>query len=126
MTLPAAPVVTTEEVKALAGLNGTTDDALIDQVVAAVDEFLRGDDGTGGIESVRRRNVADVWPVGEDELPKWPERYRLGARMLAARLYRRKNSPEGVASFLGEGVAYVRRADPDVASLWRLNLPTAG
>lgn len=38
-----------------------------------------------------------------------------GAMMLAARLYRRRNSPEGVASFTGEGAVYVQRNDPDLA-----------
>jgi hypothetical protein len=41
----------------------------------------------------------------------------LGATMLAARLYRRRNSPEGVASFAADGAVYVQRNDPDVAML---------
>lgn len=41
----------------------------------------------------------------------------LGATMLAARLYRRRNSPEGVATFTGEGAVYVQRNDPDVGLL---------
>jgi anti-sigma factor RsiW len=46
-----------------------------------------------------------------------PEARELGATMLAARLYRRRNSPEGVATFAAEGAVYVQRNDPDVALL---------
>lgn len=41
----------------------------------------------------------------------------LGATMLAARLWRRRNSPEGVATFTQDGAVYVQRNDPDVALL---------
>jgi hypothetical protein len=41
----------------------------------------------------------------------------LGAAMLGARLYRRRNSPEGVATFTADGAVYVQRNDPDVAML---------
>jgi hypothetical protein len=37
--------------------------------------------------------------------------------MLAARLYRRRNSPEGVATFTADGAVYVQRNDPDVGML---------
>jgi len=45
------------------------------------------------------------------------EAQALGATMLAARLYRRRNSPEGVATFTADGAMYVQRNDPDVALL---------
>lgn len=48
---------------------------------------------------------------------KWPPRQVLGATMLAVRLYRRRDSPAGVAAFGAEGAAYVSRNDPDVAQL---------
>jgi hypothetical protein len=38
-----------------------------------------------------------------------------GALLLAARLWRRRNSPEGVATFTSDGAVYVQRNDPDVA-----------
>jgi hypothetical protein len=47
----------------------------------------------------------------------WRPEHVLGATMLAARLYRRRNSPEGVATFTAEGAVYVQRNDPDVAML---------
>lgn len=43
-----------------------------------------------------------------------------GATMLVVRLYRRKNTPDGVASFGGDTIAYVRRVDPDIAQLLQL------
>jgi hypothetical protein len=46
-----------------------------------------------------------------------PAARALGATMLAARLYRRRNSPEGVATFTADGAVYVQRNDPDVAML---------
>lgn len=46
-----------------------------------------------------------------------PDAVTLGATMLAARLYRRRNSPEGVATFTADGAVYVQRNDPDVAML---------
>jgi len=64
---------------------------------------------------VRRWPVAQVaagqpdWAMAADVV--------LGANMLAARLYRRKNSPDGVLPFGAEGAVYVQRNDPDVAQL---------
>lgn len=43
-----------------------------------------------------------------------------GATMLAARLYRRKNSPAGVEAFGADGAVYVQRNDPDIALLLEL------
>lgn len=52
---------------------------------------------------------------------KWAAKVRLGATMLAARLVRRRNSPQGVAAFTEQGgAAYVSRIDPDVAQMLRV------
>ncbi len=55
-------------------------------------------------------------------IPRWIDAARLegddvklGAIMLAARLYRRRNSPAGVESFGELGPVYVSRNDPDLA-----------
>lgn len=51
---------------------------------------------------------------------QWGDDIKLGATMLAARIYRRRNSPAGVES-LGElGPVYVSRNDPDLAQLLKL------
>ncbi len=114
MPLPNTPVTTRDVVKDWLRITTAADDTDLDDIVEAVDDFIRG------LTSVER-----IEPT-LTEGGMWPSRYRLGAKMLAGRLLRRRNSPEGVASFLGEGVAYVRRVDPDVSSLLRLNLPSAG
>ena len=50
-------------------------------------------------------------------IEEWPERWRLGALMLIARLDRRRNSPAGVDTVTEMGPVYVSRRDPDVAQL---------
>lgn len=45
----------------------------------------------------------------------WSPDHINGATMLAARLYRRRNSVEGVATFTADAPVYVQRNDPDIA-----------
>ncbi len=47
----------------------------------------------------------------------WSANIKHGATMLAARVWRRRNSPAGVESYGDLGPTYVRRNDPDVAIL---------
>jgi hypothetical protein len=49
-----------------------------------------------------------------------------GTIKLAARLYRRRNTPGGVEAFGDAGLAYVSRADPEVSTLLRLRTPRVG
>lgn len=51
----------------------------------------------------------------------WPPGVHLGAVMLAARLYRRRNSPAGVESFTDMGASYVARYDSDLDRQLRIN-----
>lgn len=47
---------------------------------------------------------------------------RVAATMLAARLYRRRNSPEGIQGITPEGVAIgIVRSDADIARLLRID-----
>ena len=56
-----------------------------------------------------------------EPVTRWAKKVELGAVMLAARLVRRRNSPQGVAAFTAEGgAAYVSRTDPDVAQMLRI------
>lgn len=48
---------------------------------------------------------------------EWTPAHTLGAVMLAAHLYRRRNTPGGVEQFNELGVAYVQRSDPHVSML---------
>lgn len=61
-----------------------------------------------------------------DDLPgvehgAWDDRTTLGAVILTVRLIRRRNSPAGVEAFGDLGAVYVRRNDPDVAQMLRLD-----
>ena len=50
----------------------------------------------------------------------WPPGVALGAKMLAARLHKRRGSADGLAAFGDMGAVYVSRNDPDVALLLEL------
>lgn len=54
------------------------------------------------------------------EAGAWSPRVVLGATMLGARLFRRRNSASGVETFSGQGVVYVQRNDPDIAQMLEL------
>lgn len=104
MTLPAAGPTTVTAVKDALTITGTSADARLADIVAAVNELVR-----------------DL-PVAAkaDGLTTWPVRIQEGARLLAVRLYRRKDSPSGVEAFTDLGALYVQRNDPDVAMLLQL------
>lgn len=45
----------------------------------------------------------------------------LGAKMLAARIYRRRNSPNGVEAITEAGTSFVARYDSDISRLLKLD-----
>ncbi|MBF0809117.1 hypothetical protein E4U03_10955 [Rothia nasimurium] len=47
----------------------------------------------------------------------WDKTTILGATMLAARLYKRRNSPNGIESFAEMSHTYISRYDSDIARL---------
>lgn len=51
---------------------------------------------------------------------KWPAGVKLGALLLAARLDRRRNSPNGVENFNELGTTYVSRFDADLERQLRI------
>lgn len=55
--------------------------------------------------------------VGYEDGETWTPDHVLGAIMLAAHLYRRRNTPGGVEAFNDVGIAYVQRSDPHVSQL---------
>lgn len=82
----------------------TADDDELEGIVAAVNDTVRGfasADAARGLDA-------------------WPSRFELGATMLAARLWRRKDTPQGVATFGDSAPVYIQRNDPDVALLLRI------
>lgn len=98
---------TTDAVAAMLRL--PADDPDLPGVVSAVNAF------------VARLPFATNPPADPDadppEPPTWPDDVTQGANMLAARLYRRRNSPAGVESVSELGAVYVQRNDPDVAMM---------
>jgi hypothetical protein len=55
---------------------------------------------------------------------QWDAGVHLGARMLAGRLYRRRNNPAGLAEYAAEGPVFVQRNDPDIAALLQIGAHT--
>lgn len=108
MSYPPNGPTTVGMVKELSRVQGTADDDRLARIVAAVNAFVL---------SLPVSTVADG-------AADWsgPEHQHIveGATMLGGRLYRRKNSPDGVVSFGGESFAYLARTDPDVAMLLQL------
>lgn len=51
----------------------------------------------------------------------WDNPTTLGATMLTARMYRRRNSPNGIESLTELGTSYVSRYDSDIARLLRID-----
>lgn len=95
------PNVTVTQVKEYLGINDERDDNAITNVVTAVNSLLTS------------------WK-GDSDL--WPDHWVQGGLMLAARVYRRRNSPAGVESFGELGGVYIQRNDPDVAQLLELGI----
>lgn len=56
---------------------------------------------------------------------KWPAEVRLGAIMLAARLAKRRNSPNGIEAATDMNVTYVARYDSDISRMLQLDRAAA-
>lgn len=107
MPLPATDPTGLEVVKAWVKITDTADDDTLGDVVAAVNELVRGLPVAGS---------SNTDPAPED----WPNTIKFGAMLLAARLWRRRNTPGGVEAAGDFGIAYVRRNDPDIAQMLQL------
>jgi hypothetical protein len=102
--LPDGGPTSVPMVKAWLAITDVRSDDQLEPIVAAVNN------------SVRSWRISEL-AVGAEE---WPARIAHGATMLAARLFRRRNSPGGVESFGTDGAVYVSRNDPDFALLLQL------
>lgn len=107
MPLPTGGPTDREKVKAWSKTTDAVDDTVLDEVVKAVNDLVRG-------LPVAQRSNTDPAPE------EWPAMIVMGATMLGARIYRRRSTPGGVEVSGQFGVAYVRRTDPDVAQLLQL------
>lgn len=102
MTAPEAPPATsTALVAGHLGVHATDPEA--DELAAPV----------AAVNAWVAHHLADRRTAGGG----WPEYIATGATMLAARIYRRRNSPAGVEAFNEMGPVYVQRNDPEVAQL---------
>lgn len=110
MPFPAEGPTSDDAVKARLHIADDRDDAAISGVVAAVNQLVRDD------VAIAQAFNTDPAPADWSAGPRIVE----GATMLAARLFERRNSPNGVAAFGDGGVAYVQRNDPDVAQLLKI------
>jgi hypothetical protein len=92
--------VTPEQVKTWLRIEDDVDDDLLVDVCAATSAW-----------------VAALPTVTElDDPSTWPADVMQGAVMLAARLYRRRNTPSGVEPFT-DGAVYLPRRDGDVDAM---------
>lgn len=70
------------------------------------------------------KNTVTVYGVEQ-----WAADTQLGAVMLAARLYTRRNSPNGIEAMSDGGATYVSRYDSDIARMLKIDqhaLPRVG
>jgi hypothetical protein len=105
MALPADGPATLEGVKAELSISDDRSDTALGAKVRAVNVLVR------------------TWPVAQaaDGASDWSgddlANIVLGANMLVARLWQRRNSPLGFEAIADQGAVYVSRNDPDVAQL---------
>lgn len=124
MFLPETEPVTIADVKALPYVGSDLDadeSERLAGIVAAVNSFLRDLPVSDRVRVDTTQDAAN--------LLEWPARIVEGGLMLAGRLWRRKDTPGGVAVMGDNGPVYVRRNDPDVALLLELGehgKPVAG
>ena len=98
-----------EAVKTHLGITGARpvdDDAIQAAVVAA-----------NGLVAALRPDLPTASPDDPDKPPTWPPQCDQAATLQAARLYGRRGSVQGVASFQDAGVTLLARMDPDVRLL---------
>lgn len=93
-----------------------TPDQVADYYPAATDRALLADVCSAVNEWVSRLSWVSAYPGAPDV---WPRSAEQGAVMLAARMYRRRNTPGGVEAFT-DTVVYVPRRDSDVDMFLRI------
>ncbi len=109
MPFPSTGPATLPLVKAQLGITDALDDDALTAAVEAVNQVVL---------ELRVAQAADTEPAPVD-WEAWP-RIVQGAVMLSARVFRRRNTPDGVAALADQGPVYVQRNDPDVAMLLQL------
>lgn len=112
MTSPVVEngATTVAKVKAHLAIADDRDDETLALVVDAVNDQV-----------VQWCGAPSILNTAGDALDYRPK-YQQGATMLAARVYRRRNSPNGVEDYGSDlqGAVYTRATDPDVAQMLEL------
>lgn len=112
--LPETEPVTADAVKRLSYVGADLDadeTERLNGIIAAVNALVRDLPVSDRVRSDTQEEAAAA---------TWPARVVEGGVMLAGRLWRRKDTPGGVAVLGDAGPVYVRRNDPDVALLLEL------
>ena len=108
--------VTTEAVRLWLGLPAI--DPALEDATAAANSFV----GRLALPLVPKMvdGIAVLDGAGQQIMEPSPD-VVLGAKMLAARLWRRRNSPNGVEAITDAGTSFVARYDSDISRLLRLD-----
>jgi hypothetical protein len=107
-------MITADQVATYLGLPATADQAVVEQATASANAYV-----------ARLGWLVDPYadpPRDQTDAPDVVD----GTIKLAARLYRRRNTPSGIESFGDAGAAYVARGDPEIRMLLRLSTPMVG
>jgi len=109
-------ILTTEAVRLWLGLPAT--DPALEDATAATNAFV----GRLGLPTVPLivDGVAVLDDAGAQVMVPADDTVT-GAKMLAARLYRRRNSPSGVEAITDAGTSFVARYDSDISRLLQLD-----
>lgn len=104
-----ADALTTQEVATWLGMKSHEGDTHLEAVVSAT------------IDLVDSLPDAPRMPANEAGVRAWAPRTHQAAVMLAARLYRRRNSPGGIEAMTDGGATYVSRYDSDISRMLRID-----
>lgn len=103
-------VITADDVALWLGLQPAAIDQAMGTVVATVNAYV-----------TQLPVIANTVTGDPPAPPTPPPDVKQGATMLAARLWRRRNSPAGVEAITEAGAQYVARYDPEIARLLRID-----
>ncbi|ALF00764.1 head-to-tail adaptor [Arthrobacter phage Maggie] len=109
-------IVTVEQVRTWLGLPAS--DPALEDATAATNAFVER------LGLPMQPKIVDGIAVLDDDGAQMFEPAAdtvLGAKMLAARLYRRRNSPSGVEAITDAGTSFVARYDSDISRYLKLD-----
>lgn len=92
-----------------------------EEIAAAVTDYINHLPSTERAFKVLYPEVTAPNPDVDDYSLAWGPRQTTAALMLGARWYRRRNSPNGIESSVGDAVVYVTKYDSDVARLLEID-----